>query len=116
VQLTPCEIILWNRLPAIRRHLAIALIENHGLNQRDTADKLGVTPAAICQYLSKKRGQAVIFQKDILDEIAISAANIIKDGSVSTETCRLCRLIREQDPTLTADADLPAPRSPRAKP
>jgi len=115
VHLTPCEIILWNRLPAIRRELAVALIKNHGLSQRDAANRLGVTPAAVCQYVSNKRGQAVAFDSAMQAEIAISAANIMNDGSVVEETCRLCHLIRSQDPNLT-NVVQKAPRSPHARP
>jgi uncharacterized protein len=116
VRQTPCEIILWNRLPAIRKELAIALIENHGLNQRDAAAKLGITPAAVCQYLSKKRGQAIIFNNAMQAEIAIAAANIANDGSIMEETCRLCHFLRDQDPILNPEAAPPAPRSRRARP
>jgi uncharacterized protein len=116
VHLTPCEIILWNRLPAIRKELAVALINNHGLSQRDAAERLGVTPAAVCQYLSKKRGQAVMFDSAMLAEIAISASNIHNEGSVVEETCRLCKIIRSRDPSLSAEAVQQGLRSPRAKP
>ena len=93
---TPCEQMLWNRLPAIRRELAIALISTHGLSQREAAELLGVTPAAICQYLSKKRGQSSVITEAIRDEVLASATRIKNDGgSAATETCRLCKLISQ---------------------
>ena len=39
---TPCEIIVWNIVPIIRKEFAKNLIENHGLNQRKVAEKLGI--------------------------------------------------------------------------
>ena len=54
---TPCEYIMWNGLPVIRKEIAESMINNFGLNQKEAAEKLGVTPAAVCQYISKKRGK-----------------------------------------------------------
>jgi len=49
--------MIWNGIPSIRKELAEALIKEFGLSQRDAAEKLGLTPSAVCQYLSKKRGK-----------------------------------------------------------
>ena len=97
MQRTPCEYMLWNGIPAIRKELAEALIKEYKLSQREAAEKLGLTPAAICQYLSKKRGKEDIFDKKIIQEITISAERIMKnDGStVIVETCRICRLVQK---------------------
>ena len=91
---TPCEYMMWNGLPVIRKEIAESMIKNHGLNQKEAAEKLGVTPAAVCQYLSKKRGKTKIVDQVMLKEINSSAERIIKqeDGAVIEETCRICRL------------------------
>ena len=93
---TPCEFMMWNGLPAIRKEIAESIIDNYDLTQKETAEKLGVTPAAVCQYLSKKRGKLKILDKVILAEIKISAERIIKnDGAtVTIETCRICKILR----------------------
>jgi predicted transcriptional regulator len=74
------------------------LINNFGLNQKETAKKLGVTPAAICQYISKKRGKIKIIDEKIINEINDSAKIIINNGvnSVVSETCRICKIMRSQ--------------------
>ncbi len=94
----PCEYMMWNGLPVIRREIAECITKNFGLNQKETARKLGVTPAAVCQYLSKKRGKIKIIDEKILKEISISAKRIIEDdgNSVTTETCRLCKIMRSE--------------------
>ena len=51
----PCEKIIWLILPAVRKELAKSLIENYGLNQKQIAEILEISPAAVCQYLSNKR-------------------------------------------------------------
>ena len=92
---TPCEYMMWNGLPVIRKEIAESMINNYGLNQKETAKKLGLTPAAICQYLSKKRGKIKIVDETILIEIKKSADIIIKNGesSIVPETCRICKIL-----------------------
>lgn len=93
---TPCEYMMWNGLPVIRKEIAESMINNHGLNQKETATKLGVTPAAICQYLSNKRGKIKIVDKFILNEINKSAEKIIKNEGTNVivpETCRICKIL-----------------------
>jgi len=102
---TPCELMLWDHIPAIRKELAVALITTHGLTQRQAAELLGVTPAAVCQYLSKKRGSRLIITVELQQEILASADRIKNNGSVTIETCRLCRLIRIHTPAPTTAAD-----------
>lgn len=92
---TPCEYMMWNGLPVIRKEIAESMINNFGLNQKEAAKKLGVTPAAVCQYLSKKRGKIKIIDKEILIEINKSAERIIQNEKtvVVPETCRICKIL-----------------------
>ena len=92
----PCEKIIWQILPAIRKEFAKSLIENYGLNQRQIAELLEISPAAVCQYLSNKRGGTIIEDTEILNEIGKSAKVIYESGSAKLidETCRICRLFK----------------------
>ena len=94
---TPCEYMIWNGIPVIRKEIAESMIKEYGLSQREAAEKLGITPSAVCQYLSNKRGKIEILDDGINKEITISAERIIKNGSTHLviETCRICRLIRQ---------------------
>jgi predicted transcriptional regulator len=98
MQRTPCEYMIWNGIPTIRKELAEALIKEFGLSQREAAEKLGLTPAAVCQYLSKKRAKTDAFDDTIIAEITISARRIMKndESDVVVETCRICRLIQKK--------------------
>jgi len=91
---TPCEYIMWNGLPVIRKEIAESLITNFGLSQKDAAEKLGITPAAVCQYLSHKRGKSRITDEELLKEIGLTAQKILNEPNdiVIAETCRICRL------------------------
>ena len=96
---TPCEIIVWNIVPIIRKEFAKNLIENNGLNQREVADKLGITESAVSRYISGKRGILKITDKQILKEIKLSTNKIAaKDEQiVIEETCRICRLMKSKE-------------------
>lgn len=97
---TTCEHMMWNGLPVIRREIAESMINDYGLTQKETAEKLDVTPAAVCQYVSKKRGKVEITDIKVKTEIKISAKRIIDNGNghVISETCRICKLLRRTDP------------------
>jgi predicted transcriptional regulator len=88
--------MMWSGLPVIRKEIAESMINDFGLSQKQAAEKLGITPAAVCQYISKKRGRIEISDQNVLEQIKSSASNIIDDSgaTVLTETCRICKLLR----------------------
>ena len=93
----PCENIIWYLLPAIRKELISSMIGDHELNQRSTAKLMGLSDAAVSQYLSNKRGKLDIKDKSVQSEIRRSAERIVKNGggTAKNEICRLCSLIRK---------------------
>jgi len=96
---TPCEYVLWNGLPVIRKEIAESMITNFGLNQKEVAEKLGITPAAVCQYLSHKRGNITIDDQELIKEINLSAERILNDtdATVVEETCRICKILMAKE-------------------
>jgi uncharacterized protein len=93
---TPCEYIMWNGLPVIRKEIAERMIINFGANQKQAAEKLGVTPAAVCQYLANKRGKTKIDDQELIKEITLSAERILNDADIDVmkETCRICKIFQ----------------------
>ena len=96
---TICEYMMWNGLPVIRKEIAEIMIKDFGLSQKETAEKLGITPAAVCQYVSRKRGKIDISNLKILNEIKLSAKRIIENGNedIIPETCRICKILRDSE-------------------
>ncbi len=96
---TPCEIIVWNIVPVIKKEIAKSLINEFRFNQKITAEKLGTTEAAVSRYISGKRGALEITDKDILNEISKSARRIANKNSsvLIMEICRICRLFRSKE-------------------
>ncbi len=92
----PQEIEVWYLIPALRRELAKIFIKYHNLSQKEAAEILGITEAAISQYLKSKRGKEIKFSKKELEQIKKSAKRIIKDNdNTMKELYDLCVLFRE---------------------
>ncbi|MBU2638351.1 MAG: helix-turn-helix domain-containing protein [Nanoarchaeota archaeon] len=91
---TPQEIEVKYVLPVLRRELAKQMIKL-GLSQKDAAKKLGISGAAVSQYLKKKRGTEGM--KMPMAEITKSAKAIMKGEKTEAieEINRLCRVIRK---------------------
>ncbi len=90
----PCEIIVWKVVPCIRRAFAISLFEK-GLNQKKIADIIGVSNAAISQYLASKRGKNIEFSKKLQEEIEKSVKLILNGGDAIKEICRICEIVKK---------------------
>ena len=94
----PCENIIWYGIPVVRRELAFCLINQFGLSQKDAANKLGITPSAVSQYISKKRGKIKILDEKIINEIKISAKKINNQGEsvLNNEICKICKILKSE--------------------
>ena len=95
---TPCEVIVWYLLPTIRKDLAIEMIATHGYSQRKAAQTLGVTDAAVSQYIRSKRAKLVIDNEQYIEHIKASAKVIVDDGLDSAvEMCKICGVVTAEN-------------------
>ena len=95
---TPCEIVLWDFLPALRRELVKAMIKK-GVKRKDVARTFGITESAVCLYLKHKRGSGFKFDKNTRKQIEESAMRIIESKNnniIVFELCRLCSMLKKQ--------------------
>jgi predicted transcriptional regulator len=69
--LTPQEIQVWYILPAIRKAIALKLKEKN-FQQKDIAKIMDLTPAAVSQYLHKKRAKLNVNIDPKTIEIAVN--------------------------------------------
>ena len=51
-----CDTMVRNLLPPMRAEMISRLVQKQGLSQSDAAKRVGITRAAVSQYMSKKRG------------------------------------------------------------
>ncbi len=97
----PCEIVVWNVLPMIRREFANELVNTYNMPQAEVARRFGVTDAAISQYLKKKRGDSALIEQSelypqFMDQIKKSAKLVAEDKSdFPSEMCRLCVVVKK---------------------
>ena len=82
--LFPQEVEVWYVIPALRRELATEL-KRFGMQQSDIADKLGLTKAAVSQYLSGKRAAQLKFEGAMKEHIKKSAKRIQKGAAMVPE-------------------------------
>ena len=106
----PCEVAVWNIVPAIRAAVAQEMV-SAGVLQKDIARMLQIQPSAVSQYLSGKRGYRIIFSDDIRQEIRNLAENLIHGGEIdiSKKFCSICTLARD----ITEPCDVCSESPPR---
>ena len=72
----PFEIIHRSAVPTIRYMVAIKLINEHRMTQQETADILGLTQAAVSNYL--RRTRAVALKLDDCEYVCTSVEELTK--------------------------------------
>jgi predicted transcriptional regulator len=74
---SPCEQAVWDVLPSIRAAIAEELVKR-GIAQKDISKLLGITPPAVSQYVSKKRGYNIEFGEEIKESISRLADELLE--------------------------------------
>lgn len=95
----PCEKAVWYYLPQIRADLAKELVKT-GMTQSGAAKMLGVTPAAVSQYLHKKRGGQTIRSRVYKQEIRNAVDKIragVEGAELYTIVCKCCQILKKDD-------------------
>ena len=92
----PCEVVIWHILPAIRRELVLEMVREGEINQSAAARLLGLTPAAVSQYIGGKRGGEKIEDEDVKRALEEAAKRIVMGGDVADEVCSICVMMREK--------------------
>ncbi|HIQ10441.1 MAG TPA: hypothetical protein EYH26_00490 [Pyrodictium sp.] len=99
----PCEIASKHVVPAIRAALAILLVNEYGLSAYRVAKLLGMTPAAISNYLLRRRGGELVDKlledgeiKKVLVELAEKLISDDVSEGLPSHLCRICRVVRRR--------------------
>ena len=95
---SPCEMVIWDVLPSIRAAIAEELVKRD-LPQKEISRLLGITPPAVSQYVSKKRGYNIEFGEEIKLSLSQLADDLV-DKKISNPVeriCEICRMLREDD-------------------
>jgi hypothetical protein len=79
-----------NILPPMRAEMVSRLVQKQGLSQSDAAKKLGVSRAAVSQYLSRKRGTGEVEISSEMDLIIDRWALAVITGESDLNLCDVC--------------------------
>jgi len=86
-----CDTMVRRFLPAMRAEMVFRLIQQQGLSQSEAAKRLGITRAAVSQYLSRKRGDASFElspdMNALIDRWALAVAGR-EDGITLCDICQ----------------------------
>jgi uncharacterized protein len=95
---SPCEEIVWDVLPSIRAAIAEELVKR-GISQKEVSRMLGITPPAVSQYVSKKRGYNIQFADEVRTAIEKLADDLIANqvDNLIERICEICKSLRDED-------------------
>lgn len=85
-------------LPAIRAELARIMMTEYGCTQLKVAETLGLSRAAVSQYVSAKRGAEVGFSEETEEEIKKFAAELLNCPSTKDKVrgmCNVCKYVQK---------------------
>jgi hypothetical protein len=97
-------VVVQHILPALRLEITQELVEKYGMKRSDAAAKMGITPAAVTQYLSRARGGSATTLlegsgkvMEIVDELSrdIAAGESPLD-ILLLKLCRACAAARSE--------------------
>ncbi|KUG19315.1 MAG: helix-turn-helix domain-containing protein [Methanomicrobiaceae archaeon] len=86
-----CDSLARTLLPRMRAEMVYRLVHQRGISQSEVSKRLGISRAAISQYLSRKRGRSETDLPDDLDEIIERWVTAVDSGSGMITICDVCR-------------------------
>jgi len=94
--LLPQEIEVWYIIPAVRKELAKQLTKKHGLSYEKAGAILGISKAAVSQYLSNKRANKIKLNTEIKKEVGKSAKIVFENPKLALEEMqRILKIMKE---------------------
>jgi len=76
------EIEVWYIIPAVRKELAKFLVSEYALSYEKTGKILGISKAAVSQYISNKRANKITLSSQVCEEI-------VKSGKILYENPKM---------------------------
>ena len=86
-----CDSMVRNLLPPMRAEMVSRLVQKQGISQSDAAKRLGITRAAVSQYMSRKRGAGEVVLSTELDLIIDRWALAVVTGESDINLCDVCQ-------------------------
>jgi uncharacterized protein len=102
ILILPCEIGVKTVIPAVKAIMARSIVEKHGLNEKQTADILGLSQSAVSRYISRERGNLLNIETtaEIISLIEQMVTHLMKEPNNKTKIlnlfCQTCTAIRKK--------------------
>ncbi|WP_321505219.1 helix-turn-helix domain-containing protein [uncultured Methanoregula sp.] len=91
-----CDSMVRILLPPMRAEMVSRLVQKQGLSQSDAAKRLGVTRAAVSQYMSRKRGAGEVMISSEMDAIIDRWALAVVTGESDINLCDVCQCAKKK--------------------
>jgi predicted transcriptional regulator len=96
----PCEVAIWYVLPVVRSELAKELADA-GMAQRRIALFLGISEAAVSQYIKGKRGKGMKLGPKALRQTKKLADELLRgkltEEQVARGLCKICMVAKSEE-------------------
>lgn len=93
----PQEIEVWYIIPSIRKELSKIFVKEYGLTLEKAGNILGISKAAVSQYLNKKRASKFKMPPKIMKEIKKSADKVVKNEKLAVaEIEKILKIMRQE--------------------
>ncbi len=86
-----CDALARRYLPSMRAEMVYRLVNQKGISQSTAAKKLGISRAAISQYMSRKRGSSEIELSEDLDALINQWALAVIGEDTRITICDVCK-------------------------
>jgi predicted transcriptional regulator len=86
-----CDSLVRRLLPQMRAEMVYRLVNERGISQSEVSKRLGISRAAISQYMSRKRGFTREDLSDDLDAVIEQWVSAVASGEGMITICDVCR-------------------------
>ena len=86
-----CDSLVRRLLPQMRAEMVYRLVHERGISQSEVSKRLGISRAAISQYMSRKRGFIREDLSDDLDAVIEKWVSAVDSGEGTITICDVCR-------------------------
>jgi predicted transcriptional regulator len=91
-----CDMLVRTVLPGMRAEMVSRLVNERGLSQSEAARRLGITRAAISQYINGKRGNSEAQFSSEINVIIDRWARAVDTGESDITLCDVCKCARKK--------------------
>jgi predicted transcriptional regulator len=91
-----CDALVRKMLPSLRAEMVSRLVSERGISQSEAARRLGVTRAAISQYVSGKRGNSEVRFSTEISAVIDRWALAVDSGESDITICDVCKCAKKK--------------------